>query len=773
MAQIKLFAYTNKMSAKPGDTVTFHVNADGTDSAEAQLVRLIHGDQHPDGPGFIEEEIACEANGSWAVKKQYTQVGSYLEVSDPERKLALEGSLTVCAFIHPGLAETGYRQCLAGRWDNDKNYGYMLGINQRGHLEFWLGQGSEVDYIQTEVPLFARIWYFVAATFDAATGRATIHQECVANRYNSLLGRVAPIDYRSHVSETFRFRQKTLPETPFLIAGSRDWHETRGPFVSECFSGKIDRPGLFDRALSQEELTAVMQGGMPPANGLVAYWDTTKGYTDQGIGDTVFDVGPNGLDAVGYNRPVRAQTGWNWSGRNDCFRLAPNEYGGIEFHRDAMIDSKWEVTRSVVLPERLKSGAYAMRLRAGPGTELGEEYIVFFVRPRQPKGSVAFVFPTASYLAYANEHLSFDAQIIQPMTGQPPIISEIDIEMYKNPEFGLSTYDGWEDGNGVCYSGYHRPIVNMRPKHRISSMGVTWQFPADLSIVAWLEHKCYDYEILTDEDLHREGVEALKFYKCVLSGTHPEYFSERMLDATEDYIAGGGRYIYMGGNGLYWNVAFRDDDPSVMEVRKLDSGMRAWSARPGEHYLATTGQKSGLWKNLGRPPQKIVGVGFIAEGFETSRPYRRMPDSYHRTVSWMMKGVDGEILGDTGLAYGGAAGLEVDRYDLHHGTPPHAKIIASSGGHSDNYMLSIEEILYPYPGLAGSQDYRIRADMVYFNAPNDGAVFSSGSIAFGQALPTQNFNNNVSIMLGNIVDAFIKPGMLPGSLWVNEEKQWK
>ncbi len=773
MAQVKLFGYASKISVKPGDTVDFHVNADGCSQAQAQLVRLIHGDQHPDGPGLIEEEIHCEGNGEWGVRKQYTQLGSFLEVADPEGRLALEGSLTICAYVFSSLPLAGLRQALIGRWHNQRNIGYGLGITQHGHLEFWVGQGDEVDYVKAEVPLLPEHWYFVAVSFDAASGRATVHQESVANRYNSLLGAASPVDCRSHVSERFRFRQTHLPDTPFLIAGSRDWHETRGHFVSQTFCGKIDRPAVFNRALEWDELAAIMKGGAPGRDGLVAFWDTTAGYTDQGIGDTVVDVGPHGLHAQGYNRPVRAQTGWNWSGRNDCFRLAPHEYGGIEFHYEVMISSNWAVTRSITLPAVLKSGAYAMRLRAGDGRGLAEEYMVFFVRAAKPRSPIAFLFPTASYLAYANEHLSFDAQIIQPMTGQPPIVTEIDIEMVKNKEFGLSTYDAWEDGNGVCYSSYHRPIVNMRPKHRISSMGITWQFPADLSIVAWLEHKGYDYEVLTDEDLHRDGLAALKPYRCVISGTHPEYYSEVMLDATEDYIAGGGRYIYMGGNGYYWNVAFRPDEPWVMEVRKLDSGMRAWNARPGEHYLATTGMKSGLWKNLGRAPQKLVGVGFIAEGFESSRPYRRMPDSYHRTVDWIMKGVSGEMIGEGGLAHGGAAGIELDRYDLSLGTPPHARILASSGGHSDNYLLAIEEVLYPYPGLSGSQDYRIRGDMVYFSSPNQGAVFSGGSIAFGQALPINGFENNVSTVLGNVVDEFIKPGSLPGGMWVDAEKQWR
>jgi hypothetical protein len=30
-----------------------------------------------------------------------------------------------------------------------------------------------------------------------------------------------------------------------------------------------------------------------------------------------------------------------------------------------------------------------------------------------------------------------------------------------------------------------------------------------------------------------------------------------------------------------------------------------------------------------------------------------------------------------------------------------------------------------------------------------------------------------SRVLANIVDAFIRPGTLPGSLWINEEKQWR
>lgn len=304
MAQIKLFGYADKISVKPGETIDIHVSADGTETAEARLVRLIHGDEHPKGPGFIEEEVACEADGIWPVRKQYTQVGSYLRVADPDSSLALDGPITVFAFIYPGLPEAGLRQVVLGRWNNDRNYGYALGIDQGGHLEFWIGRGDEVDYIKSEAPLLARIWYFVAATYDPKTGRAEIYQEGVANRYNSLLGKVAPIEYRSHVTDTFRFQPAHLPETPFLIAGSQDFHETRGSFVSQTYCGKIDRPGVFARALTRAELDTLRDGAAPSPDSLAAYWDTTAGYTDRGIGDLVIDTGPHKLDAHGYNRPI-------------------------------------------------------------------------------------------------------------------------------------------------------------------------------------------------------------------------------------------------------------------------------------------------------------------------------------------------------------------------------------------------------------------------------------------------------------------------------------
>jgi Concanavalin A-like lectin/glucanases superfamily len=176
MAQQKIFGYANRISVRPGEEISFHVNCDGASEAEAQLVRLIHGDSNPVGPGHIEAEVDSPVNGRWAVKKQFTQLGSYLEVADPERKLEVAGSFSLMAFIWPTLPCHGTRQTILGRWDTLGNAGYALGINPAGHLEFWIGNGSEVDYVTAELPLLPKVWYFVGVSYDRETGRARIYQ---------------------------------------------------------------------------------------------------------------------------------------------------------------------------------------------------------------------------------------------------------------------------------------------------------------------------------------------------------------------------------------------------------------------------------------------------------------------------------------------------------------------------------------------------------------------------------------------------------------------
>jgi N,N-dimethylformamidase len=761
---VEIYGYSDKLSVKGGEMVRFMISAVGTDTVTAQLVRLIHGDEHPDGPGFIENPVEAPINGQWPVGRQYVQKGNFLRVPESTHLATSDRPFTLHAFIFPTLPKGG-RQAIMGPWSINEQIGYGLGIDDEGRLEFRVGAGTRIETITADKPLVPRIWYFVAASFDPKTGAATVYQRAVINRYNSLLSKIAPFEYDSYTSRMLGLRPRQTPDLPFLIAGANDQDRARGVFVAQCYNGKIDRLGVLHGVGGRDLFDAMSHGANPPLDSVVAYWNTALGYTDRGIGDVVTDVGPHQLDAVGVNRPIRAQTGWNWNGRDDCFRLAPEQYGGIEFHDDALTDCNWEPTFSFTLPADLRSGVYAVKVTAGEDKDWAEEYLPFFVRARTPRAPICFLVPTASYLAYANAQVAIDgADSLEAITGVTTILQRVDIDIVRNGvEFGASTYDLHRDGAGVCYSSYHRPIFNMRPKYRMPGHGCTWQFPADLSIIGWLEHMGYDYEVLTDEDIQREGVAALKPYRTVINGTHCEYSSERLVDAVEDYLADGGRLLYLSGNGYYWVVAFREEEPWIMEVRRLDAGSRAWQARPGEHYLATSGERSGLWRHRNRAPQKMVGTGFATQGMDICVPYRRLPDSHLKAARWIFEGVEKATFGDFGLVRGGAAGMEVDRYDCALGTPPHALLLATSEPFSDNYQLVQEDILFTRPGLGGSEHPLVRCDMVYFTTPKEGAVFSVSSIAWGGALPWNKFDNDISRIMKNVLDAFAGDGPLPGT----------
>jgi N,N-dimethylformamidase len=298
----------------------------------------------------------------------------------------------------------------------------------------------------------------------------------------------------------------------------------------------------------------------------------------------------------------------------------------------------------------------------------------------------------------------------------------------------------------------------MRPKLRYWILDASRHFPADLYLIDWLETKGFVYDVATDHDLHAEGRELLSRYRVVLTGSHPEYWTAPMLDALEGYLDGGGRLMYLGGNGFYWVTGIDPERPHLFEVRRGHAGVRAWESRPGETYLASTGEPGGLWRYRGRAPNRLVGVGFTAQGWDLKTPgYARLPESFAERARFIFEGVaPDEIIGDFGLVMNGAAGDEIDRVDRDLGTPPHAlRLATSQGRHSDYYMLAVEEIPIPTNRVHGRDNPLIRADMVYFETPNGGAVFSVGSMSWSGSLSHNRYDNNVSRVTENVLRRFL------------------
>jgi N,N-dimethylformamidase len=301
----------------------------------------------------------------------------------------------------------------------------------------------------------------------------------------------------------------------------------------------------------------------------------------------------------------------------------------------------------------------------------------------------------------------------------------------------------------------------MRPGYTNPWIGIggsaPWQLNADLHIVDWLEAIGQKFDVVTDEDLHAEGLGLLRQYRVVITGTHPEYYSTAMLDAMRGYLDQGGRLMYLGGNGFYWRIAYHPTLPGVIELRRAEDGIRDWVAEPGEYYHSFTGEYGGLWRRLGRPPQALVGVGMAVQGFDICGHFRRSEASHNPRAAFIFDGVDEDIIGDFGVVGGGAAGLELDRFDPSLGSPVHALALASSENLTGLYFPPPEEVNNVLPNLAAPQNPKARGDMVFFETAAGGAVFSVGSISWAGSLSHARYINNVSRITGNVLRRFRDP----------------
>ncbi len=725
-----IVGYADRWSAAPGDTLEFKVSTYGSAEYRATLVRVVCGDDDPERGLYREEEIEAPFNGSWPGRSQATAAGSHVVVPMAPPLGRLE-SLTVAAWIFPttpGSAEQG----IVAHWDAALSKGFALVITAHGVPAFRTGDGR-ISEVRLDEPLEPRRWTLVSGSFDRRSGEIRIRRYRAGSETEAGLG--------AEASATGFF----APAHASLLMAALP---ASGGSVGSHMNGKIDRPRISARALAAGEVETLALCDLPREEDvdLVAAWDFSKDIGRARVTDTGFD----GLHGWTVNLPSRGVKGFNWSGREQSWRHAPGEYGAIHFHGDDLYDAGWSTDFSYTVPQTLKSGVYAARLNAGDD----EWHVTFFVRPPRGRATarLAFLASTATYMAYSNYRWHMSEPYAEVAETFWTTLTPYDAFLQEHREFGLSTYDTHEDGSGVRYASRLRPVLNMAPRTPL------WSFNADTHILAWLEEEGIAFDVVTDEDLHREGRELLGPYAAVVTGAHPEYYTTAMWDAVRGYLAHGGRLAYLGGNGFVWRCAFCDEWPGALELRRAEDGIRYRDEEPGEYTLEFTGEQGGLWRRLGMAPQALVGVGTVATGFDRSGPYRRTPQSRDPRAAFIFEGIGGdELIGTFGILGGGAGGSEIDATDSRLGTPVHALVVARSEGHSPNTWLVPDETGFHHSAMDGVQNPRIRADMTFFETPSGGAVFSTGSIAWSASLPHDGWRNNVSRITGNVLRRFLDP----------------
>jgi N,N-dimethylformamidase len=730
---LPITGYADRLSLQPGETINFKVSCISGSTFEARLVRIRCGDPNPDGPGVREEPLAGGFQGRYPARFQQVNLGSYARIADAH-VLHDPGSFTLVATIWPTTPEKP-RQGILCKQDDETGAGIALLLNGEKGISAILGDG---DHKAIEVSvgkrLRARQWYRVWVAYDHNAGELRVGQKRLESE---------PLaDDSGAIAVSMPLRPQLANDKPLIVAA------IGGDPVQGHYNGKLEDPMWVRGALDDHLVAEVKDTRLIPAS-VIGRWD----FSIDMPGTRIIDTGPYRLHGELVNLPTRAMTGSRWTGEEMCWRHASDQYAAIHFHDDDIYDCNWETDFSFTVPLDVRSGVYAARIRSGEH----EDMIPFFVRPRRgiPGAQIGVLVPTFTYIIYANHARGNTDDVYRERAaawgGQPWTPDD-------HPDYGLSTYNFHSDGSGICHSSRLRPIITMRSKFlsipELPGSGLR-HFPADTHLYDWLEQKGHEFDVVTDEDLHEEGIDLIAPYKVLMTTSHPEYQSKETLDALTQYTRTGGRLMYMGGNGFYWRVGVHRDCKGAIEIRRGEGGLRAWASEPGEYWNAFDGAYGGLWRRNGRPPQKLAGIGFTAQGKFESSHYRRKPGAGDPRAAWIFEGVSDEILGNFGLCGGGAAGYELDRLDYRLGSPENVILLASLENPPASFVLVPEEHLTHIATWAGEPlPNLLRADMVYFETANGGAVFSTGSITFCGSLSYNRYDNNISRIVENVLRRF-------------------
>ena len=717
--------YPSGWSVRAGTPVEFMVSASA--SYQAEIIRVTGRGPRPDGegPALSCERVPSEVDGTYPATWYQTVSGSCAETDEAEPSPS--GDASVSAWAYPTLPALGRWQSILTWLTPDGRPGLALGLTGAGlpALRYWREDGTAGE-LRGPQPLAARQWHFVAASISAASGQVVLlHQpRARAARGGGIAAEPAVVSTSQH-----GLRAAPLGHRVYVAALS---------------------PGPLDPAA----LTSVADGSY---NGKVDAPRTLPLALDAGaLAEQLNETGGTLAGLRFANSPARPATGHNWSGRALDWRMRPDEYQAAWYHDDDLADAGWPPAFSWHVPEGLRSGMYAARLTAGEH----EDVIPFYVRPAAGSAAapLAVLIPTFTYTIYSNFHHPARAAPAAD-GGTPDEIASAFLGEHR--ELGLSLYCKHRDGSGVAYVSSLRPMIDQRPWHRIVTRGNAGrEVSGDLYLLDWLEHEGIEYDTITDDDLHAEGADLLRPYAGIVTGGHPEYVSEEMLDALGEYVDAGGNLAYLGGNGFYWVTTVADGAPHVLEVRRGRSGSRTWTGEPGEgHHSA--GDPGGHWVDRGRAPQALAGVGFCAQGGGPGAGYDRTAGSDDPRAAFIFDGIGrDEVIGDFGLKLGGAAADELDRADPALGTPPGTLVVATTRGkHDDTYQRAVEEVEEMTAREGGTQSPHVRADMTYLETPAGGSVFSVGSIAWSASLSYADYDNNVARITGNVLREFTRRGV--------------
>lgn len=705
-----LHAYSEKVITA-GETIHFRVSS--TVPYELSICRLGHAVDDPAG-----DEVLVTFPESPAIS-QPIHPGSFVHVAHGLAADEELTALTLECWVRPWRLN-GW-QSLFGQHNYPVACGYGLGLDAEGHVHFYLGDGGayQPERMLAGPTLVHRQWQHVVGTWDGTTRALWINGRMVA--HDAFAGPV---------------RAGSAPL--WLGACGHD-----GPAVN-LLDGDLAMPVIYSRALTADEIQARYRDqALTPASGaeVLACWPLTEER-----GEQIADVSGHGRDGRIINAATWMIGGPSFDGdqvpRFSDYDPAqdPRRGHGLRLASDELYDCGWQVTHEYPLPVTAPPGIYVGRFRYSWQGQPRMYHATFVVRraPDASRAPLLVIANTNTWLAYqatpfaitpVELHNFWDTGGITNSRDDAPAYCMYRDHLAGQPAYKVGVRMPWPSaGPYVLYSA--------------PSVGYSHLMRAERFALVWLEQNGYDYDLLSDLDIHRHP-ELLDAYQAVMINGHSEYWSREEFDAVDRYLCRGGGVIVLSGNTLCWRVSFNDDD-TIMECRKLNviPGGRP-GCTVGEMWHSQDGRKGSMTRECDMPAWSLLGLDSLGYwGAESNVPYEvSLPEH----VLFQEPEPVGLALGETfgGALDGGlprAVGHEPDvrlslLRELTVDLPPGATLPEEPPG-----IVTIAEARQPQ---AAAFDYFFRpvrlsdgvaCQMIYWPRPQGGRVFHAGSLGAGWGL---------------------------------------
>ena len=261
---LKIVGYPDRYSVAPGEKIAFKISLEEGTHFDARLVRVVHGDSNPEGPGLKFRHVKSGADGRHAGKPQRIDAGSLYSVDGLPAIAA--GAFSFFAMIWSTMPKRA-SQTLLSQWDANNESGFRIEMTDGGQVAVVFGDGSgRLAELKSGKRMLERQWYAIAVSIDPASRMVTLDQRPLIP--------YAGIDDRAHASSVLAVSPKPVDE-PLLMAGCP---EAEGA-VGRHFDGKIDGPLILSGIHTADRHDDFLRGMVQPAllPHVIAHWDFSQG----------------------------------------------------------------------------------------------------------------------------------------------------------------------------------------------------------------------------------------------------------------------------------------------------------------------------------------------------------------------------------------------------------------------------------------------------------------------------------------------------------------